>query len=495
MALLSAAVAAFAHRAITERNPEILAHEALAYLAAGLEATRVELYALSADGESLELTYRFPLPRDPQPVSLPARGRSIAAAANARLGDVVREAGAAAGEPYAVATAVACDGHTCVFVAYSRAAFSESAGSGLDAIATMYAAAIGRGTAEARVADRESRLRLILDQMPAIVSTLDADLVFTSAQGAAIADLSSELLALIGRALPEIFEETSLPVVCARKVLAGTPAQFEWTWQGRTFDNRMEPLRDSRGSIAGVVNLGVDVTEARRAEAALRESREELRRLSAAMHQIQENERRRIAREIHDDLGQRLTALRLDLGLLRDELHEGRTVEADARTAAMLDLVDETLDTARRVARELRPAILDDFGFAAAIEHELASFARRTNIDTALKIEPQDVAIEPARATALYRVIQEALTNVARHSGATRVEVRIEKLEGRVEAEVRDNGRGITAEELSHPSALGLIGMRERILAFAGSVRIERLNDGGTRVRVSVPDEAISLQH
>jgi two-component system sensor histidine kinase UhpB len=251
----------------------------------------------------------------------------------------------------------------------------------------------------------------------------------------------------------------------------------------------MEPMRDADGRVRGIVNLSVDVTEKRQAEAALRESREELRRLSAAMYQIQENERRRIAREIHDDLGQRLTALRLDLGLLRGELHDGRTVEADTRTAAMLDLVDETLDTARRVAGELRPAILDDFGFAAAIEHKMMRFARRTNIDTALKIEPQDIDIEPARAMALYRVILEALTNVARHSAATRVEVRVEKLEGRVEAEVRDNGRGITAEELSHPSALGLIGIRERILAFDGTVLIERLEEGGTRVLVSVPDE------
>lgn len=486
--MLNAAVAAFAHRAITERNPEILAQEALAYIAAGLDAARVELYALSADGESLELTSCFPLPRDPRPVSVPARGRSIAAAAYARLGGVVREVDATAAEPYAVATAVASDEQTFVFVAYSRVAFSEPAGSGLDAVAAMYAAAVGRGAAEAQVAERESRLRRILDQIPAIVSTLDADLVFTSAQGAAIAELPNEIPALVGHALPEVVGETSLPVVCARKVLAGTPAQFEWTWYGHTFDNRMEPLRDARGAIAGVVTLGIDVTETRRAEAALRESRGELRRLSAAMHQIQENERRRIAREIHDDLGQRLTALHLDLGLLRDELHDGRTAEAEARTAAMLVLIDETLDTARRVARELRPAILDDFGFAAAIEHELEVFARRTNIDTALKIEPQEIDIEPARATALYRVIREALTNVARHSGATRVEVRIEKLEGRVEAEVRDNGRGITAEELRHPSALGMIGIRERIFALDGTVLIERLDAGGTRVLVNVPD-------
>jgi two-component system sensor histidine kinase UhpB len=250
----------------------------------------------------------------------------------------------------------------------------------------------------------------------------------------------------------------------------------------------MESLRDREGNIVGVINLGLDVTEKRSDEAALRESREELRRLSAAMRELEENQRRRIAREIHDDLGQRLTALRLDVGLLRAELREGRAAAAEQRTALMLELIDETLTTARRVAMELRPAILDDFGFAAAIELETESFARRSGIEVSLSIRPEEIAIESARATALYRVIQEALTNVARHSGASRVEVRVEKREGRIEAEVRDNGRGITSAE-SNRAGLGLIGIRERIFAFDGEVRIERLEDGGTRVFVSVPDE------
>jgi len=277
-------------------------------------------------------------------------------------------------------------------------------------------------------------------------------------------------------------------MIAARKVLAGVATQFEATWQGRTYENRMEPLRGAEGNIVGVVNLALDVTEKRQADEALRESREELRRLSAAMRELEENQRRRIAREIHDDLGQRLTALRLDVGLLRTELREGRTAAAEERTAAMLDLVDETLTTARRVAMELRPAILDDFGFAAAVEHEVESFARRSGIEISLSIRPEEISIESARATALYRVIQEALTNVVRHSGASHVDVRVETRQGRIEAEVRDNGRGITNAQ-SNGAGLGLIGIRERILAFDGNVRIEGLENGGTRVFVSVPDE------
>jgi len=489
--LLNAAVAAFAHRAISERNPELLAAEALAYMAAGLEADRAELFVVRADGDLLELTHRFPAFHGSGVESLPARGSSIAAEALRRGGVVVRALEESPVDRYAVATAATCGERVCVFVAHShRQPFGDAARNGLDAIAAMYSAAIARCDAEAHLVDRESRLRLILDQIPAIVTTLDRNLVFTSAQGAGLAAIPPDAVAaMVGRTLAEVIggDETSLPVVQARKVLTGVPATYEWTWEGRTYENRMEPLR-ADGNVAGVVNLGIDVTEKRRADEALHASREELRRLSAAMNQLQENQRKRIAREIHDDLGQRLTALRLDVGLLNAELRDGMTAAAQ-RTGTMLELIDETLTTARRLAMELRPAILDDFGFAAAIEHEVDSFARRSGMEVALRIEPEEIAIESARATAIYRIVQEALTNVARHSGARHVEVRVERREGRVEAEVCDDGRGITDEELSNSSALGLIGIRERMFAFDGHATIERITGGGTRVFVSVPDE------
>ncbi len=480
--MLNAAVAAFAHRAISERNPELLAAEALSYLAAGLEAERAELLVLSADGASLEVVQRFPVPRGAAPESIPARGSSVAAQALASGGAVVR------GKEIAIA--LDCGGRLCVLAAYAREQpFPESARNGIDAIATMYAAAIARGATEAHLADSEERLRLIVEQIPAIVSTLDTNLVLTSAQGRGLAALPPEVV-LVGRTLAEVVGGSDeLPVRTARTVLSGVSAQFEYAWEGRIYENRMEPLRDAEGNIAGVVTLGFDVTEKRRDEAALRESREELRRLSAAMNQIQENQRRRFAREIHDDLGQRLTALQMDLHLLRGQLRDGNIAAAEARTESMGGLIAETHETARRLARELRPAVLDDFGFAAAVGHEVESFARRSGCQVSLSIRPPGIAVEGARATALYRIIQEALTNVALHSGATRVEVRVERREGSIEAEVRDNGRGITDEELRHADALGLIGIRERILTFDGTVVIERVNGGGTRVFVSVRDE------
>jgi signal transduction histidine kinase len=485
MDLLNAAVAAFAHRAISERNAELLATEALSYIAAGLQADRVDLYTLSAGRRTLELSQRFPRSREAVEESLPLDGPSIAAEAAMRHTAIVRREG----EGYGAATVIVCDGVTCVFAAYARRQpFADAARTGLDAIAAMYAAAMMRCNAEARLAERENWLQTIFDQLPAIISTMDTNLVFTTTRGAGLGKVSGDAAAMVGRSMADVVGQNTAPVALARNCLAGVPAQFEWTWEGRTYENRMEPLRDG-GEIVGVINLGIDVTEQRNAEAALRESREELRRLSAAMHRIQENERRRIAREIHDDLGQRLTALRLDLGLLSGELREEKNSEALQRSAGMIDLVDETLHTAHRLATELRPSILDDFGFSAALEHEVESFARRTGIEVSLSIEPEDIDVEPGRATALYRVIQEALTNVARHAGATRVEVRVEKVDGAIQAEVRDNGRGIAPHELSNHTALGLIGIRERIYALAGGVTIEAAEGGGTRVMVSVPDE------
>ena len=237
---------------------------------------------------------------------------------------------------------------------------------------------------------------------------------------------------------------------------------------------------------SGLAALGAQ-PDHRETESALRASREQLRRLTAEMNHLQENERRRIARELHDEMGQRLTALRLDLGLLRGELRQQRVPEAEQRVATMFAVIDETIATVRRLATELRPAILDDFGFRAAIEQELAAFSKRTGIGTTVSFDPPELTVDHDRATALYRIIQEALTNVARHSGASRVECTVELRERCIHAIVQDNGRGITEEEAL--TRLGLVGMRERALTLGGVAVIENIAGGGTRVAVAIPDE------
>ena len=344
-----------------------------------------------------------------------------------------------------------------------------------------------RRSAEERLAQRENELRLVLEQLPAIVSTFDHHGVFTSTQGAGLRELGLEAGAFVGQRLADVVGGEDMPtVVSLYAALRGESTTNEFEYQGRAYENRCEPLRRPDGTIAGAINLGVDVTERRGVETELRRSREQLRRLSAKMNRVEEDERRRIARELHDELGQLLTALRLDISIVRRDLRTVPTATLEERMRTMIDLVDLTIKTVRRVATELRPAILDDFGLRAAVEHEVTAFAERTGIGVKLSIS-NDGVVGPDCASALYRIVQESLTNVARHSGATRVEVRIEGSEGRVEAELRDNGRGITEAEVNSLSTLGLVGVRERAYALGGNAIVEAMPGAGTRIFVSIP--------
>lgn len=447
------AVAAYAQNAISERDPNVLARSAVAHALAALAADRAELLCSSPDGTALEVMHS-----------------------------------SGSGGTYRAGVEVACGGRTCILAAYSSAGpFDEQALYLLQAIGATYAAAIARGVAEAQLADREARLHLLLEQIPGIVSTMDEDLRFVSAQGAALRFLELQPEDFVGQTLNDICGEASAPVLAGQRALAGEATRYEYTFRSRTFENRVEPLRDGAGAIKGIINLGLDVTEQRHAERELLRSREELRELSAAMHRVQEEERKRIAREVHDELGQRLTALRLDVGLLRNEVRGEQFNAAEERMSMMLGLIDETISTVRHVATQLRPAILDHFGFRAAVENELKTLHDRTGIETVLAIEPPDLKLAPEHATALYRIVQEALTNVARHSGATRVEVRIAASGSAIEADIRDNGRGVTSEEIDNTSSFGLLGARERAYALGGQAVVEALPAGGTRLSVTIP--------
>ena len=332
---------------------------------------------------------------------------------------------------------------------------------------------------EERLADRENQLRLMLEQLPAIISTFDHDLRITSVRGSGVRLLGVDAAAYIGKSASVIGGEDSPFLLALRAALRGESRSNEYEYLGHWYENRAEPLRRRDGSIGGAINIGFDVTERRRAE-------EAVRRLSAAMNKIEETERRRIARELHDELGQLLTSLRLDLGLMRRELRSAPVESLDARIEVMLELVDVTLGTVRRVATELRPSVLDDFGLRAALEHEASVFAERTGIDVRLSIR-HDELIDADRATAVYRIVQESLTNVARHSGATRVDVRVDTSGNDIVAELRDNGRGITEAEVNSVSTLGLLGVRERAYALGGKAVIEAIPGDGTRVFVSLP--------
>src|SRR6266700_2089198 len=212
-----------------------------------------------------------------------------------------------------------------------------------------------------------------------------------------------------------------------------------------------------------------DITEAKRAEEQLRASRAALRSLATRQQDIREDERTRIAREIHDSLGQALTALKLQLVAAQDAAREAPALSARlAETAAM---VDDLVKGVRRIATELRPPILDQLGLPAAVEWLAQDFSRRTGLHCRTAISPTDGAISNELATALFRIVQEALTNVLRHAGATRVDIELGVKSDCVMLEINDDGSGITEAGMG-PGSLGILGMRERAAALGGVMEV-----------------------
>jgi PAS domain S-box-containing protein len=237
---------------------------------------------------------------------------------------------------------------------------------------------------------------------------------------------------------------------------------------------------------AGVDRIAIvlqDITDRKRAEGELQRSFQELHALTARLESIREEERTTLARELHDRLGQALTAIRIDLAALRTI--PGRKEQLQ-RIDAISGLVEETIHVVRRISTGLRPGILDDLGLAATVEWAAEEFQARTGIVCQVAAETNP-AIDPERATALYRIFQEALTNIARHAGATQVTIGLVQNDSYLSLEVRDNGRGIAAEQLSASGSLGILGMRERAMLLGGEFTIAGDPLRGTTLRVRIP--------
>ena len=229
-----------------------------------------------------------------------------------------------------------------------------------------------------------------------------------------------------------------------------------------------------------------EIGERRRAEEHLRNSEENLRALAARLQSVREEEWTRIAREIHDELGQALTGLKMDLTWVASKLPPDQKALA-AKTESMFDLIDGTIQSVRKIATRLRPEVLDELGLGPAIEWQAKEFQKRSGVRCKLSLVPGDAAIDRDRSTAAFRIFQELLTNVARHASATRLDVSMRVDGGVLVLEVEDNGKGIDEAALLNPKSLGILGMRERALPFGGDIEITGARDQGTRVRVSIP--------
>ncbi|MDX1520521.1 MAG: sensor histidine kinase [Anaerolineae bacterium] len=221
-------------------------------------------------------------------------------------------------------------------------------------------------------------------------------------------------------------------------------------------------------------------------ESEFRRSTEQLRELSARLQSVREEERTRISRVIHDELGQVLTGLKMDVAWLQRHIDQPQPVLLQ-KTREMSDLIDSTVQTVRQISTELRPGILDDLGLAATIEWQLQEFQSRSGIEGKLITDADETTLDTDAATTVFRIFQAILTNVARHAQATQVVVTLEESAEFLTLQVQDNGRGITESEIYSPKSIGLLGMQERVRLRAGEIQFQGAPGQGTIVTVRLP--------
>lgn len=245
---------------------------------------------------------------------------------------------------------------------------------------------------------------------------------------------------------------------------------------------------EQRAAVLAQVNheLRTEIIERQRAEEQLKSSLEQLRALTARVQSVREDERSNIAREIHDELGQACTAIKMDLSLIGSKLAKTQA-KLRRRIESSIKLVDEMIATLRRIAQYLRPRTLDDLGLSAALEWQAQEFQNRTGIECQLTLPPGPLALDRERSTAMFRIFQESLTNVARHAHASRVEAGIALEPGQILMHVSDNGVGFDPNEVRSKRSLGLVGMKERALLLNGSLELTAAPGAGTTLTLRIP--------
>ncbi len=277
------------------------------------------------------------------------------------------------------------------------------------------------------------------------------------------------------------------------RILAGESIGFEVEHVHK--DGHVMPLDVASSAIdidgkLHILAFHRDITERKRAEQEIKRTQQELRGMSNAANKALEDERRRTARELHDELGQSLTALKMDLESLKSELPQDQP-KLTKHVQTMHTLLSSTVAATRRIAANLRPLMLDDLGLAAALEWLTHNYSEHSGIATDLFIDDSVAKLPEPVTSALYRITQESLTNVAKYAQATKVEIRLERDGDSVQLTVRDNGRGIEEAEKNKPDRFGLLGIRERVMLLSGEVTIKGEPGRGSEVCVRIPLAAV----
>jgi PAS domain S-box-containing protein len=251
------------------------------------------------------------------------------------------------------------------------------------------------------------------------------------------------------------------------------------------FSSSHSVVSNSKGEIIGVQVVSNDISERKIIESRLNQSANELRGLTRHLVEVKEAERTRIAHDLHDDLGQKLTALNMDLSWLKSRIGvQSRNVENKLKQ--MVSLMNETIESVQKISHGLRPSILDDLGLLPAIEWLIIEFHKNTGISCSISYSPNEIQVDAGISLVVFRIVQETLTNITRHSGATKVSIRIKLIDKNLDISIKDNGSGIDQEKIDSSRSFGLVGMRERVRAVGGEINITGKKGEGTTVRVMI---------
>jgi PAS domain S-box-containing protein len=331
--------------------------------------------------------------------------------------------------------------------------------------------------------------RIFMERMNEGAAVLSTDHTVLHCNGRFARLLGADLRSVIGSSMPDLVapgDRVRLRALLRRA--AQSPCRSEIHLQsagGSPLPVRLSLNPLGAEGAQAVCLIASDLSAVRRAEQEQRDSSERLRNLAARLLSVREEEQTRIAREIHDELGQSLTAMKMDIAWLAGRLppRSGRMLE---RIDATLHLADDLIKSVRRISTELRPGILD-LGLAAALEWQAQEFQTRTGIPCKPRLLARKVVVAPKVSTALFRIFQETLTNVARHAMATRTEVVLQKQKGGLVLLIRDDGRGFDPADPSFSQSLGLLGMRERAAMLGGRLNIASAPGKGTSVTAWIP--------
>ncbi|MEM8557919.1 MAG: ATP-binding protein [Bacteroidota bacterium] len=346
------------------------------------------------------------------------------------------------------------------------------------------ASALARSASELQF--RSALLQQVARSAPIVFFSLDAEGRFMQVEGRGLDTLDVGSQDLVGESVLERYATTNTRIVRAvRRALGGERVSVLIEQGGRAFETTYTPVTDDDGAVVQVIGVATDVTDRLEAQEELQRSRTALRELAAHLQSVREQERRRISREVHDVLGQALTALRLNVGWLAQRLPDEPPIAK--RVATTEALIDDTIKHVRQIAAQLRPGVLDDFGLVSAMEWYTEQFTAQAEIPVIFEAAPDvdETEIAGEVATALFRILQEALTNVARHAQATRVTVALDLDQDRLCLRVRDDGVGMDPQRQTR--TLGLLGMRERALILDGTVEITSAPGRGTTLAAEVP--------